>query len=105
MKKRDEKLLRSTDCKSALSGYLGNTGKYPGAHAEIRALDDLAKKKFPNYMSNPPSDEVFDMWLKDNVVGYNRNIKYGTEQTEVVQHTCADCFHILDLVKFINPLN
>ncbi len=56
-------------------------------------------------MSNPPSDEVFDMWLKDNVLGYNRNIKYGTEQTEVVQHTCADCFHILDLVTFINPLN
>lgn len=85
--------------------FLGNTGKYPGAHAEIRALDDLAKKKFPNYMTNPPSDVVFNNWLKNDVLGYNRNIQHGITQEKVIMHTCADCYHILDLVTFINPLN
>lgn len=54
------------------SQYFKNSGKHPGAHAEIRALDDLAKKKFPNYQTNPPSDAVLDAWLKNDVLGYNR---------------------------------
>lgn len=36
---------------------------------------------------------------------YNRNIQYGIAQQNVIMHTCADCFHILDLVTFIRPLN
>jgi peroxiredoxin family protein len=84
--------------------YLGNTGKYPGAHAEVRALNHLAKQKFPNYLSTPPSDEVFDAWLKNDVLGYNRNIQHGAGQQNVIMHTCADCYHILDLVTFIKPL-
>lgn len=79
--------------------------KRPGAHAEIRALDDLAKQRFPNYLTNPPTDELFDSWLKNDVLGYNRNIRFGLDQEEVIMHTCADCFHILDLVTFIRPLN
>lgn len=78
--------------------YFGNTGLRPGAHAEIRALDDLAKKTFD---ANVPTDEVFDAWLKNNVLGYNRNIQGGVNQEKVIMHTCADCFHILDLVTFI----
>ena len=83
--------------------FLENTGKYPGAHAEIRALNDLAKKKFPNYTINPPSDEIFNNWLKNDVLGYNRNVQKGAGQQNVIMHTCADCFHILDLVIFIKP--
>lgn len=82
--------------------YFGNAGNFPGAHAEIRALNDLAKKKWPN---TPPSDEVFNLWLRDEVLGYNRNIEKGLGQENVIMHTCVDCFHILDLIKFINPLN
>ncbi|MBO9674376.1 MAG: hypothetical protein J7577_13090 [Sphingobacteriaceae bacterium] len=85
-------------------GFFGNTGKKTGAHAEIRALDDLAKEKFPNYLVTPPTNEVFDAWLKNDVLGYNRNIRYGLGQEKVIQHTCADCFYILDLVTFIRPL-
>jgi len=84
--------------------YLGNVGKYPpGSHAEVRALDDLAKFKFPNYLADPPTEEVFDAWLKNDVLGYNRNMMYGIGQDNVIQHTCADCFYILDLITFIRP--
>ena len=79
--------------------YFGNAGNFPGAHAEIRALNDLAKKKWPN---TPPSDEVFNLWLRDEVLAYNRNIEKGLGQENVIMYTCADCFHILHGVKFIN---
>jgi hypothetical protein len=83
--------------------YRNNTGPKPGSHAEVRALDDLAKKKFPDYLTNPPTDEVFDAWLKNDVIGYNRNIQHGLGQENVIMHTCAHCYHILDLVTFIRP--
>jgi hypothetical protein len=76
------------------------SGDYPGAHAEIRALDDLARKKFG---STTVSNQVFDAWLKNDVLGYNRNIQYGVGQQNVIMNTCADCFHITDLVTFIKP--
>ena len=85
------------------SNYFKNSGPKPGAHAEIRALDDLAKKKFPNYQTNPPSDELFNSWLRNDVLGYNRNIQRGVGQQDVIMHTCVDCFHILEFVNFIRP--
>ena len=85
------------------SDYFKNAGKYPGSHAEIRALDDLAEKKFPNYSEDFPTDAIFDAWLKNDVLGYNRNIEFGVGQQKVIMHTCVDCFHILDLVTFIKP--
>jgi hypothetical protein len=84
--------------------YLPHTGKHSGIHAEIQALDDLAKQKFLDYLDNPPTDEVFNSWLKDDVLGYNRNVEHGVGQVNVIMHTCADCFHILDLITFIRPL-
>lgn len=81
--------------------FYGNASKRPGIHAEVRALDDLAKEKFPDYLINPPTNEVFDTWLKNDVLGYNRNIRYGFDQEKVIQHTCADCYYILDLVTFV----
>ena len=84
--------------------YIKNTGKYPGLHGEVRAIDDLAKQRFEDYLTNPPTEEVFNTWLKNDVLGYNRNIQNGIGQENIIMHTCADCFHILDLVTFINPL-
>lgn len=77
-------------------------GNFIGAHAEIQALDELAKQKFPDYKINPPSNEVFDSWLKNDILGYNRNISVNQTSSEVIMPTCVDCFHILDLVTFIN---
>ena len=69
------------------------------AHAEVRALDDLAKQKFGN---TQVPDEVFDEWLKNDVLGYNSNITpIMVKKEKVIMHTCADCFYITDLVTFI----
>jgi hypothetical protein len=85
--------------------YRKNTGPKAGSHAEVRALDDLAKKKFPDYLTNPPSDEVFHAWVKNDVLGYNRNIQKGVGQEDVIMCRCAHCYHILDLLTFIEPLH
>lgn len=77
--------------------------QYNDLRNAVHNIDDLAKKKFPNYQTNPPSDEVFDTWLKTDVLGYNRNIEFGVGQQDVIMHTCVDCFHILDFVTFIKP--
>jgi len=75
-----------------------NTGNFIAAHAEIRALNNLAIQKFgTNYVDS----DVFDVWLKNDVLGYNRNIQKGAGDNKVIMHTCADCFYILDLVTFI----
>lgn len=81
---------------------LGQTGNFPGGHAEIQVVDELAKLRFPDYLSNPPSDEVFDAWLKNNVLMYNRTLMVPENSNDVIMYTCADCFHILYGVKFIN---
>jgi hypothetical protein len=84
--------------------YLWNSGKNIGAHAEVRALDDLAKKRFPDYMTNLPSSQVFDAWLKNDVLGYNRNIQFGIGQQNFIMHTCVECYYITFGVTFIKPL-
>lgn len=82
--------------------YIIKTGDTIAAHSEVRALDSLAEIKFPiDDYPNGVSDEVFDAWLKNDVLGYNRNIQKGAGDNQVIQHTCADCFYILDLVTFI----
>ena len=87
--------------------YLDNTGPKAGSHAEVRALDDLAKKRFDYEFENniPISDEVFNTWVKNDVLGYNRNIQKGLGQEDVIMCRCAHCYHILDFLTFIEPLN
>ena len=86
------------------TGYdVRRTGNFPGAHAEIQAIDELAKIRFD--INNPPSAAVFDNWLRNDVLAYNRNIMATENANNVIMHTCADCFHILDLVTFINDFN
>ncbi|UFH35068.1 hypothetical protein [Flavobacterium acetivorans] len=108
LKKRvdDVKAFRKENYNLEDVRFRKNPGEFPGAHAEVRALDNLAKKRFKYEFENniPITDEVFDAWLKNDVLGYNRNIELGVGQIKVGMHTCADCFHILDLVTFIKPL-
>ncbi|WP_026904665.1 hypothetical protein [Pedobacter glucosidilyticus] len=69
------------------------TGDFMAAHAEVRALNHLACKKFGN---NLVETADFDNWIKNNVLGYNSYlVKDG------IQHTCADCFYLTDLVTYI----
>lgn len=75
------------------------TGKNIAAHAEIRALDNLIKKKF-GY--NLVDEDTFYIWLESNVLGYNRNIVAKPDSNQVIMPRCADCFYITDLVTFIN---
>jgi hypothetical protein len=73
------------------------TGFYIGAHAEVRALNQLAIVKWGNTLVD---SYVFDSWLKNNVLGYNRNVVTRSFD-KVIMHTCADCFYLTDLVTFI----
>jgi hypothetical protein len=68
------------------------TGSYMGSHAEFRALNDLACKKFGNVKIDPI---IFDRWLQ-NVNGYNRYLRKPG-----IQPTCVDCFYLTFGVKFI----
>lgn len=72
-----------------------------GSHAEVRALNDLAKKKF-NLIDYPNgvTDDVFEAWMKNDVIAYNRNM-HLQNPTKIVMHTCAECFYILDLITFL----
>lgn len=69
------------------------------AHAEVRALDSLIKKKFGN---NVVSEEIFNDWIQNSVLGYNRNIVTKPGNDKFIMPCCADCFYITDLVTFIN---
>ena len=80
------------------STTLDFAGYYIGAHAEIRALDDLVKKRFGGTAID---ETIFNEWLESSVLGYNRNITVKKESSKVIMHTCVDCFYITDLVNFI----
>ena len=73
-------------------------GKHIGAHAEVRALDNLIKKKFGNSVID---EIIFNDWLENNVLGYNRNIFVKPDNNNYIMHTCADCFYLTNLVTFI----
>lgn len=77
---------------------LNKTGHYIGAHAEIRALNDLVEKRFGNQLVG---EDVFNDWIEKAVLGYNRNVVVKPENNKVIMPTCADCFYITDLVTFI----
>jgi hypothetical protein len=77
--------------------HIKYTGFYTGAHAEVRALNQLAIYKWGNTLVD---SYVFDSWLKNNVLGYNRNVVTRSFD-KVIMHTCADCFYLTDLVPFI----
>jgi hypothetical protein len=71
---------------------VSNTGNRIGSHAEFRALNNLAAKKFGNIKI----DEIeFDHWLT-KVVGYNSYIRRAG-----CQQPCADCFYLTALIKYI----
>jgi hypothetical protein len=75
------------------------TGKNIAAHAEVRALDNLIKKRFGNGLID---EARFNDWLDTKVLGYNRNIVVkNINEPKIIMHTCADCFYITDLVTFI----
>lgn len=77
---------------------LEKTGHYIASHAKIRALDNLIKKRFGNNLIN---ETVFDNWIENSVLGYNRNIQVKEGVTRVIMPRCADCFYITDLLTFI----
>lgn len=73
------------------------TGIHMAAHAEVRALNELAIERFGRDLIEP---HVFDDWLRNDVLGYNRNIVTNND-INVIMPTCADCFYLTDLVTFI----
>ncbi|MEN5233186.1 hypothetical protein [Sphingobacterium faecium] len=75
------------------------TGHYIGAHAEVRALDDLSKKKFGDVIAD---EDIYYHWLENDVLGYNRNVTVKPDGTKVIMPRCADCFYITDLINFIS---
>jgi len=77
---------------------IDNAGHYIGAHAEVRALDDLIRKRFGNDFID---ESVFNNWLENSVLGYNRNIQVKINNTKVIMPRCCDCFYITDLLTFI----
>ncbi len=88
-------LLKTPDASGYNLADLGDrvyTGNNMGAHAEFRALNNLAIKKFGN---NLVSRMEFDEWL-ETVLCYNRRLV-----DDGLMHTCADCFYLTDLVTFI----
>ena len=78
---------------------LDKAGNYIAAHAEVRALDDLIKKRFGN---SAVDETTFNNWLENNVLAYNRNIQVKIDNTKVIMPRCCDCYYITDLVTFIN---
>lgn len=68
-------------------------GEFLGAHAEFRALNDLALKRWENI---DVDRETFDNWLKNDVLGYNSFLRKPGSQKQ-----CADCFYLTDPVTFI----
>lgn len=75
---------------------LGYAGNFLGMHAEVRSLNKLACNKFGNVIQD---DAVFDAWIKNSVLGYNRRIVPNSLQKHMF--TCVDCFYLVDLVTFI----
>ncbi|HTK18973.1 MAG TPA: hypothetical protein VL442_05660 [Mucilaginibacter sp.] len=69
-----------------------------GSHAEFRSLNSLAMKKFGN---NYVSPQDFDDWLKNNVLGYIRQIKPVKELGNAIKPTCIHCKYFTDLVTFM----
>ncbi|PBI84721.1 hypothetical protein BSF41_40490 [Flavobacterium sp. ACN2] len=78
---------------------IDKAGHYIGAHAEIRALNDLIEKRFGSSMVE---ESLFNDWLENSVLGYNRNITVKIDNTKVIMPRCVDCFYITDLLTFIN---
>lgn len=78
---------------------VNQAGNFPGAHAEVQVVNELAIDKWGNV---EVSEEVFSNWLKNDVLIYNRNISVKQTETKVIMHTCIDCFNILHEVTFIN---
>ena len=82
---------------------VSQVGLFPGAHAEVQVVDELAKLRFPaSQYPNGVSDEVFSNWLQNEVLLYNRTLRVPEASNNVIMHTCADCFHILYDANFIN---
>ena len=77
---------------------LDRAGHYIGAHAEVRALDDLIKKRFGNGLID---ETIFNEWLENSILGYNRNVVVKPNDTKVIMPRCCDCFYITDLLTFI----
>ncbi|WP_412468366.1 hypothetical protein [Pedobacter sp. KLB.chiD] len=77
--------------------HIKYTGLNMAAHAEVRALNHLALETWGNTLIDP---YVFDSWLKNNVLGYNRNI-VTKNIDNIIMPPCADCFYLTDLVTFI----
>ena len=107
MRVEDAKQFKRTNYNVSKGYNIKLTGKFTGAHAEIKSVDELAKLRFADEIKNniPVSDEVFDAWLRNDVLAYNRSIAVKDNDLHVIMHTCADCFHILDLVTFIKANN
>ncbi len=75
------------------------TGHHLGMHAELRALSDLAGKRFGDNYIDPV---IFDDWLINKVVIYNRNItRQSFSVTNYIMMPCADCFYLTDLANYI----
>ncbi|UZJ66357.1 hypothetical protein OKW96_10015 [Sphingobacterium sp. KU25419] len=55
------------------------TGHYIGAHAEVRALDDISKKKFGDVIVD---EDIYYHWLESDVLGYNRNVTVKPDGTK-----------------------
>lgn len=71
------------------------------SHAEVQALNDLAKRKFNSIdYPNGVTDEVFEAWRNNDVIGYNRNM-HLLDSNKIIMYTCAECFYILDLITFL----
>lgn len=100
----DDAIAFTKDNYNVSEGYnVSRAGEFPGAHAEIQVVDELAKLRFPiESYPNGVSDEVFDAWLKNDILVYNRTLYVPENSNDVIMNTCVDCFHILYLVRFIN---
>jgi hypothetical protein len=68
-----------------------------GFHAEYRALSDLAHAKWGDTYVDP---YIFDMWLKNDVVGYIRKIRHKSGVPKV-QACCINCDYFTEGVTYM----
>jgi len=93
----EQALERYTD-KTLKSNYTNgdiNRAGAVGYHAEFRSLNDLAIKRWGNVKI---SEAEFDSWLRDDVLGYVRDIKPNKE-ANIIKKPCINCYYFVQPAK------